>query len=204
MQKGKWLLKLIILVLKGTLSPMESFNWVTARIKPKPLSVSLRGVKFEKVDRTFWGIITDVFLNQVYNPPEYAINKNDIVIDIGAHKGAFSAYAALEGAKKIISYEPNPENFNDLQDFILKNQFSNVAIHQKGIGAKTGETNLFLSSTSSRHSTTSPEKLFGKHENQILYLHDNFVYLLFSGKRTSGRFSVMDAANILVVKSQTI
>ena len=36
---------------------------------------------------------------------------DDIVIDIGAHIGSFSAWAALHGAAKILAFEANTENF---------------------------------------------------------------------------------------------
>jgi FkbM family methyltransferase len=39
------------------------------------------------------------------------INSNDILLDLGAHIGCTALRAALVGARKIISVEPEPENF---------------------------------------------------------------------------------------------
>lgn len=166
MQKGKWLFNLTLLALKGKITLTEALTWGIGRIKHKPLSLSLCGISFEQVDRTFWGIVTDVFLNQVYTPSGFEINHNDIVMDIGAHRGAFTAYAAIKGAGKIVAYEPNPDNFVYLEKLIIKNSFKNVIINQYGIGAKTGRVLLYLSPINSRHSIIIPPEETHKENNK--------------------------------------
>jgi len=43
------------------------------------------------------------------------IREDDVVLDVGAHIGAFTALAVAEGASKIIAYEPHPESFTLLR-----------------------------------------------------------------------------------------
>ncbi len=40
--------------------------------------------------------------------------KDRVVMDCGGNIGAFAVYAALKGATKVITYEPEPDNFNQL------------------------------------------------------------------------------------------
>lgn len=162
MFKGKWLFNLTLLTLKGKLSLFESCMWVIARIRQKPLFLSLYGIKFNVVDHTFWGIVTDVFINEVYTPQGFDIKPDDIVIDIGAHKGAFVAFSATKKAKKVIAFEPIPENFASLVEMISINQLTHANTYQKGVGAETGKTEMFLSPISSQHTIIS-----GKEQKNI-------------------------------------
>lgn len=152
MFKGKWLINLTLLTLKGKLTLGESWAWGIARIKKKPLELFLQGIKFTVMDHTFWGIITDVFINEIYTPQGFEIKPKDIVIDIGAHKGAFVAYSLAKKARRVIAFEPMPDNFSSLVELINSNQFNNASVYQKGIGAETGNVEMYLSPISSRHS----------------------------------------------------
>jgi FkbM family methyltransferase len=50
------------------------------------------------------------------------VPKDGVVIDVGAHMGAFTLYAALEGASRVYSYEPDPKLFSVLQRNIAANR----------------------------------------------------------------------------------
>lgn len=61
-------------------------------------------------------IYKEIFDYQIYNNiPEMKIKPNDVVMDIGAHIGIFSRYAALNGASRVISVEMNPKFFSCLR-----------------------------------------------------------------------------------------
>lgn len=61
-------------------------------------------------------IYKEIFDYSVYNnSPGMRIQKNDTVVDIGAHIGIFSRYAATQGASRVISFEMNPVYFNCLK-----------------------------------------------------------------------------------------
>jgi FkbM family methyltransferase len=156
--KGKWLINLLLLAGKGDLPFVEALLLGLARIRHKPISLSVYGIKFNNVDLFFWGIIIDVFINKVYNPRGLEIEPNDTVVDIGAHKGSYTAYAATKTNGKILSFEPNPENFADIQRLVKDNRFTNISVYQKGIGAKSGNAKLLLSHISSRHSINTRDK----------------------------------------------
>lgn len=58
----------------------------------------------------------EIFEYQIYNNiPEMKIKKDDIVVDVGAHIGIFSRYAAVQGASRVISMEMEPMYFSCLK-----------------------------------------------------------------------------------------
>lgn len=73
-----------------------------------PFQLSLgRGSVYFGADSADQRAFRDVFAQNAY-----AIDfTGAVVLDIGAHKGYFGAYALLNGARAVISYEPERENF---------------------------------------------------------------------------------------------
>lgn len=72
------------------------------------------------------GIIGEVFDGLFYTKPErFAIKPGDYVLDIGAHIGAFSVYAAKRGAL-VQAYEPDFQNYTFL-------------VEQKGLNPDIGK-----------------------------------------------------------------
>ena len=51
---------------------------------------------------------------QMYQYDQLPITKGDIVLDAGANIGGFGMYALFNGADKVISFEPEPGNFDML------------------------------------------------------------------------------------------
>jgi FkbM family methyltransferase len=64
------------------------------------------------------------------------------VLDVGAHKGAFTLMAAAAGAY-VIAYEPNPESFRILERNIELNGFGNRVIARRNGIWSHHETRLF-------------------------------------------------------------
>lgn len=61
-------------------------------------------------------IFKEIFEYQIYNNiPPMEIRKNDVVVDVGAHIGIFSRYAAVNEASRIISIEMDPRFFSCLK-----------------------------------------------------------------------------------------
>ena len=61
----------------------------------------------------------EIFEYEIYNNiPEMKIEKNDVVVDIGAHIGIFSRYAAVHGASRVIAMEMEPRLFSCLKNNI--------------------------------------------------------------------------------------
>ena len=69
---------------------------------------------------------------------------NDIVIDIGGHIGIFAIECAVRGAN-VISFEPNPENYEIFLKNIEVNKFEDkITVYNKAIADKAGTAYLYL------------------------------------------------------------
>jgi FkbM family methyltransferase len=79
------------------------------------------------------------------------------VIDIGAHKGYFGAYAVMHGAQRVISYEPEAENFRLLnataQSFA--GRASQWERRRAAVCATSGEVELQVDPASWAHAVSS-------------------------------------------------
>jgi len=58
-----------------------------------------------------WETLKWVLVDEAY-PTDYA---GAVVLDIGAHKGYFGAFALERGARTVISFEPESRNFELLE-----------------------------------------------------------------------------------------
>jgi FkbM family methyltransferase len=95
-------------------------------------------------------VFAQIFLDKVYGKLEF---QDRIVIDIGAHKGYFAAYALMSGAKAVLSYEPEEVNFKCLARFAESATFHGLAIQifQAAVSEVDGEVALYLSPESWSH-----------------------------------------------------
>lgn len=74
-----------------------------------------------------------------------------IVIDVGAHKGYYGAFALLEGAHEVRSYEPEAANFAALQR--AAGSFgSSWVVNNRAVSAEAGEVVLHVNVESAGHS----------------------------------------------------
>lgn len=81
-------------------------------------------------------VIYDIYIEKFYNPSGFEIQPNDIIIDIGAHKGYFSIYAGMSNKGiSIYSYEPNPVNFNILKE--------NIELNHEALSENSSSINIF-------------------------------------------------------------
>lgn len=97
------------------------------------------------------------YYNNLQNSYGFQIDKNDLVIDIGAHHGIVSVGFAQMGAK-VISYEPNPINFNILTQNINNNKQLNITAYENAVSNKN-ETLIF---NFGKTSTTGALKELGR------------------------------------------
>jgi len=97
--------------------------------------------------RTF----AQVFLDEIYGGLSF---RDRVVIDVGAHKGYFAAYALLKGAKATVCYEPEDSNFKALALFsqTIRSDGRVIEIHHEAIGSD-GEMDLYVSADSWAHTT---------------------------------------------------
>jgi len=85
------------------------------------------------------------------------IRPDDVVIDIGAHVGAFTLKAARKAVNGlVIAVEPHPANFKLLVRNIRFNRLENVVPIQAAICDKTGRIRLYSHGDSVSHSVVLP------------------------------------------------
>jgi len=92
-------------------------------------------------------VIGDVWIRQVHTPPDLPIRNHDTVVDVGAHIGIFSIFADVQANRgTIYAYEPEPENFDLLEQNIRINRSRNIKAFRFGLSGKSEKRKLFLSS----------------------------------------------------------
>ncbi|MFA6530686.1 MAG: FkbM family methyltransferase, partial [Candidatus Micrarchaeia archaeon] len=79
--------------------------------------------------------INEIFIHNLY---PYKFKKDDIVVDIGAHIGIFTIFAASHAAK-VFSYEPDPGNFAQLKKNLSINHLPDAAAFNIGVAGKSGK-----------------------------------------------------------------
>jgi FkbM family methyltransferase len=84
-------------------------------------------------------IIDEIFVNKVYTPdPTFEVRSGDVVVDIGAHIGVFTIFAARRGCE-VYCYEPLPENFALLKlNVHLNNLNDRVRMFQLALAGTRG------------------------------------------------------------------
>lgn len=79
---------------------------------------------------------------EAYNVPAFleAVSEGDVVYDVGAHVGYFTAIASLRVGPdgRVIAFEPRPVNLGLLRRHVEANRLENVTIIDAGVGHESG------------------------------------------------------------------
>lgn len=83
---------------------------------------------------------------------KYLINntkKNDVVVDIGCHKGGYLYWMQKRVGKKgkVYAFEPQEKLFNYLNKTVKLLNYTNVTIEQMGVSSQVGESNFYVPKT---------------------------------------------------------
>ena len=159
--KGTWLLRIPRRVLDGSLTVSEAVGYVRWRISKRP-SLNIEGIRFEGVDSLLWGLITEIFINREYSPPGFEIGGDDVVVDIGSHRGVFVAFAASRTSGPVLAVEPDVVSYGFLERLVETNGLRNVTLVQAAVSSTSGEARLFHSSGSSRHTLVGIDQRTGE------------------------------------------
>ena len=75
------------------------------------------------------------------------LRPNNIMVDVGANIGAVAIPLAKAFPDVTVhAFEPNPDAVERLRRNIVLNDVTNISLHPVGVGAKTGEEQLYASS----------------------------------------------------------
>jgi FkbM family methyltransferase len=164
-----------IFVIFGVLLKIK--NWKTyvrdylGKIQNKKIIYELRnGTKYSvrggTCDR---GIINEIWIEKNYTPDGFSLEKNDVVVDVGAQIGIFTIYASSKAIMgKVYSFEPMPDNYKMLNENIKLNKAKNVVPLNKALSDKNGKETMFLDDLNTGgHSLVNTGKTWSKHKINI-------------------------------------
>lgn len=88
-----------------------------------------------------------------------------VVLDVGAHKGYYGAYALARGARVVISFEPEQANVELLERSaaLARGRGADWRVRASAVGAEEGEAELHVMGASWGHALHPPDE-FAKHE----------------------------------------
>jgi FkbM family methyltransferase len=97
--------------------------------------ISIQGTAQTHLDFLF----TEIWVDRVYTPRGYEICEGQVVVDVGANVGVFSAFAALSARNvEVFAYEPFPENAALLRRNTAAIAQSRVHVFEQAVGGASG------------------------------------------------------------------
>ena len=116
-----------------------------------PARVILKnGIQFES-PAIYWADIHSIVFQEIYTPPFLPVEKNDIVVDVGANIGVFTAYAAFRTQQAIYAFEPFPDNYAALEQNVRINGLNNVIPRMAAISDNSGTELISVTDESQHH-----------------------------------------------------
>jgi len=89
--------------------------------------------------------LENFFLDNYDREEGFAIKQKDVIVDIGAHVGYFTIYAAKKATRgKILSFEPSRESFKVLKNNLKINNIQNVNVENIGVRNESGTSTLYV------------------------------------------------------------
>lgn len=105
-------------------------------------------------------IYHEIYSRKVYNRVR-EIQKDDVVIDVGAHIGVFTLRAARRAVEGlVIAVEPHPLNYRLLMENVKRNNLKNVVALNLALSNYNGTANLYESVFSGLHSLVTRKGKF--------------------------------------------
>ena len=107
---------------------------------------------------------------------KFKINHKDIIVDIGAHVGYFTLFAAKKATEgKIIAFEPSIESFLGFKENIKINNFKNIIQEKTAIAKVKGKQTLYVNDEDAISNTIYKQnKNLDKEEVECISLQDIF------------------------------
>jgi len=142
LKKAK-IIKELIKQIKNWYSPINHYLGITNKAN---IIYFKNGTKYIMRNKSDSIAFFENYFLKLNNPNEkFEIKKDDIVIDIGAHIGYFTIYAAKNAYQGIVySIEPYRESFEILKKNLKLNDLSNVKPFHAAISKITGQVTLYI------------------------------------------------------------
>lgn len=101
-----------------------------------------------------WETLKSVLVDEPY-PTDY---RGAVVLDLGAHKGYFGAYAIERGARTVVSFEPETANLELLERSAasFREHGADWRVRQVAVGAEQGDAELHVMGASWGHALHPP------------------------------------------------
>jgi FkbM family methyltransferase len=124
-------------------------------------------------------VLNESFEKDLFFPgvPEYKIQNDHIILDIGAHIGCFSLLAAGKARTgKIYSFEPSAETYQVLENNVRSNDLSNIKTFPLAVASKKGTALLYHDTVTGNWGHSITKELSGKSEEvSCITLEDFFT-----------------------------
>jgi autotransporter strand-loop-strand O-heptosyltransferase len=112
---------------KHSVEIRTQFTWENAA---KIAYKELKKIEPNKVDRELELVRREIITDNIYGK-FFEVEKDDLVMDIGAHVGTFSEQALNAGAKLVVALEPDKINYEKLKGLQTKHPISKLVIMNK-------------------------------------------------------------------------
>ena len=88
--------------------------------------------------------VRHILIEHDYTPPGFEIGESDVVVDVGGNIGTFALHAAQRAPRgKVLTFEPNSENYELLLRNVALNNATNVVPARAALSGKRGQLRLF-------------------------------------------------------------
>ncbi|SVA84980.1 uncharacterized protein METZ01_LOCUS137834, partial [marine metagenome] len=153
--KLRILLKSIEIFRNWYLYPLVYFNLTN---KPFVIFETKTGLKLKiRTKSTDLMALTHVWLIEEYHNPDFKISNNDTIVDVGAHIGLFSLFAAQFCKKgRVFCFEPVNDNYELLLENIKLNNITNIIPFNCAVSQNSSKVKIFLNDDQSSHSMFIP------------------------------------------------
>jgi FkbM family methyltransferase len=101
-----------------------------------------------------WETFKSVLVDRIYEVD----CRDAVVLDIGAHKGYFGAWALARGARHVVSYEPEAVNATFVRRSIATSMHARWELEEVAVGSAAGEAELQLMEGSWGHALEPPDE----------------------------------------------
>lgn len=102
----------------------------------KPLLKFRNGLKIKVQEALEVLVLKEIVLDDVYRIAQ--LHEPHLILDVGAGIGEFCIFVARQFPRaRVVAFEPNPKQFQLLQENIEHNSLSNVEAHMIAIGLKS-------------------------------------------------------------------